>query len=282
MATIITEDCINCGACEPECPNTAIYQGGVEWEFNGAQNPAIDDDIFYIVPDKCTECVGFFDQEACAAVCPVDCCLPNPDIVETEEALLARAKELHPEQTFGDDFPSRFKGEGGADAPAEAAATPEAAPAPQPAPVTAPAPAAAPMPAVAPTSVADLVSLSIPSVDEWEVPINCHRCDGEYSAPFRHFRIGVVFYCTHCGGSLVVNSSMFKDVATALDSFHARWAGDFEAFQAKRQRELEEFEERKRVDLENFSATLKQEVAKAKPAGRIHRRLSMFGFQRVG
>ena len=81
MATIITEDCINCGACEPECPNTAIYQGGVEWEFNGAQHPAIDEDIFYIVPDKCTECVGFFDQEACAAVCPVDCCLPNPDIV---------------------------------------------------------------------------------------------------------------------------------------------------------------------------------------------------------
>ena len=283
MATMITEDCINCGACEPECPNTAIYQGGVEWEFNGAQQPAIDDDIFYIVPDKCTECVGFFDQEACAAVCPVDCCLPNPDIVETEAALLARVQELHPEQTFGDDFPSRFKGESGEPAPAEApatngAATPAAAPAPPPA----PAPAAAPTPVAAPASVADVVSLSIPSVDEWEVPINCPRCDGEYSAPFRHFRIGVVFYCTHCGGSLVVNSSMFKDVATALDSFHAQWDGDFEAFQAKRQRELEEFEERKRVDLENFSATLKQEVAKAKPAGRTHRRLSLFGFQRVG
>ena len=134
MATMITEDCINCGACEPECPNTAIYQGGVEWEFNGALKPAIDEDIFYIVPDKCTECVGFFDQEACAAVCPVDCCLPNPDIVETEEVLLARAKELHPEQTFGEDFPSRFKGDGGEAAPAEtpAADTPaaEATPAP--------------------------------------------------------------------------------------------------------------------------------------------------------
>ncbi len=280
MATMITEDCINCGACEPECPNTAIYQGGVEWEFNAALHPAIDDDIFYIVPEKCTECVGFFDQEACAAVCPVDCCLPNPAIVETEEVLLARARELHPEQPFGEEFPSRFKGKGGADAPAEAAATPEAAP--PPAPVAAPAPAVAPLPAAAPTSVADLVSLSIPSVDEWQVPINCPRCDGEYSAPFRHFRIGVVFYCTHCGASLVVNSSMFKDVAAALDSFHAQWVSDFEAFQAKRQRELGEFEERKRVDLENFSATLKQEVAKAKPAGRTHRRLSLFGFQRVG
>ena len=283
MATIITDDCINCGACEPECPNTAIYQGGVEWEFNGAQHPAIDEDIFYIVPDKCTECVGFFDEEACAAVCPVDCCLPNPDIVETEEVLLARAKELHPEQTFGEDFPSRFKGEGGESAPAEAEApAAEATPAAQPAPAAAPAPVAAPTPPAAPAPVAASVSLSIPSVDEWEVPINCPRCDETYSAPFRHFRIGVVFYCTHCGGSLVVNSSMFKDVATALDGFHAQWVSDFEAFQAKRQRELEEFEERKRVDLENFSVTLKQVVSKAKPAGRTHRRLSLFGFQRVG
>ncbi len=282
MATIITEDCINCGACEPECPNTAIYQGGVEWELNGATHPAIDEDIFYIVPDKCTECVGFFDQEACAAVCPVDCCIPNPDIVETEEVLLARAKELHPEETFGEDFPSRFKGEGGEAAPAEAPVA-EATPAAQPAaPAAAPAPQPAPTAAPAPAPVADSVALSIPSVDEWEVPINCHRCDGEFSAPFRHFRIGIVFYCTHCGGSLVVNSSMFKDVATALDSFHAQWVGDFEAFQAKRQRELDEFEERKRVDLENFSATLKQVVSKAKPAGRTHRRLSLFGFQRVG
>ncbi len=150
MATIITEDCINCGACEPECPNTAIYQGGVEWDFNGAQHPAIDEDIFYIVPDKCTECVGFFDQEACAAVCPVDCCVPNPDIVETEAALLARAKELHPEQTFGEDFPSRFKGGDAAPVAAEAPAANGAAEPVAP-PVAAPAPVAtvAAAPAVA-------------------------------------------------------------------------------------------------------------------------------------
>ena len=160
MATMITEDCINCGACEPECPNTAIYQGGVEWELNGVTNPAIDEDIFYIVPDKCTECVGFFDEEACAAVCPVDCCLPNPDIVETEEVLLARAKELHPEETFGDDFPSRFKGEGGEAAPAPAEAE---APAANGAatPAVAPAPAAAPAPVV-PVAVAPAVTAPTP------------------------------------------------------------------------------------------------------------------------
>ena len=109
MATVITSECINCGACEPECPNTAIYQGGVEWEFNGQTHPAIAADIFYIVPEKCTECVGFFDQEQCAAVCPVDCCVPNPEIPETEDVLLARAKELHADVQIPDPPPSRFR-----------------------------------------------------------------------------------------------------------------------------------------------------------------------------
>jgi len=109
MSTMITEECINCGACEPECPNTAIYEGGVEWEYNGEKKPALKDDIYYIVPEKCTECVGFFDQEQCAAVCPVDCCIPNPDDEETEEQLLEKAKRLHPGQEFPPDFPSRFR-----------------------------------------------------------------------------------------------------------------------------------------------------------------------------
>jgi ferredoxin len=148
MATMITSECINCGACEPECPNTAIYQGGVEWQApDGAMHPALSNDIFYIVPEKCTECVGFHDHEACAAVCPVDCCVPNPDIPETHEVLLARARTLHPGETIPDDAPSRFKKEGAApaqatnghDATAPAAVAAPAAPRPAPA-----APAAAP------------------------------------------------------------------------------------------------------------------------------------------
>ena len=119
MATIITSDCINCGACEPECPNTAIYAGGVPWDLGGASNPAIAQDIFYIVPSKCTECVGFYDHEACAAVCPVDCCVPDPNNPETPESvLLDRARALHPELTFANDAPSRFRKEGGEAAPA--------------------------------------------------------------------------------------------------------------------------------------------------------------------
>ena len=109
MATVITSECINCGACEPECPNTAIYAGGVEYDFEGAKHPAVGADIYYIVPQKCTECVGFHDHEACAAVCPVDCCVPDPKNPETEEVLLDRAKKLHPDQTIPDDYPSRFK-----------------------------------------------------------------------------------------------------------------------------------------------------------------------------
>jgi ferredoxin len=65
MSTHITTDCINCGACEPECPNEAISEG---------------DEIYVIDPELCTECVGFYDHEACQAVCPVECCLPDPAI----------------------------------------------------------------------------------------------------------------------------------------------------------------------------------------------------------
>jgi ferredoxin len=109
MSTMITEECINCGACEPECPNTAIYEGGAEYEHEGETHAALMDDIYYIVPEKCTECVGFFDQEQCAAVCPVDCCVPNPADVETEEQLLVKAKAIHPDQDFTGEVPSRFR-----------------------------------------------------------------------------------------------------------------------------------------------------------------------------
>jgi len=114
MAIIITDECINCGACEPECPNNAIYEGGIEWAIkdgtnikgiysleNGSTVDASDkqkpvmDDYYYIVPDKCTECVGFHEEPQCAAVCPVDCCVPDPDRVESKEILLARKSKLH-------------------------------------------------------------------------------------------------------------------------------------------------------------------------------------------
>jgi len=109
MATLITEECINCGACARECPNTAIYGGGEPWALDGRSGPPLREDIYYIVPEKCTECVGFHEREQCAVVCPVDCCIPDPDLPESEEQLIERARSLHPEQRFEADFPSRFR-----------------------------------------------------------------------------------------------------------------------------------------------------------------------------
>ena len=116
MAIKITEECINCGACEPECPNNAIYEGGLEWRMSdgtsvsadyelmdgrivgaNAQNKPVSNDIYFIVTDKCTECKGFHEEPQCAAVCPVDCCVPDEDHVDSEEFLLVRKKKLHGE-----------------------------------------------------------------------------------------------------------------------------------------------------------------------------------------
>jgi ferredoxin len=83
MATMITEECINCGVCEPECPNEAISEG---------------EETFVIDPKLCTECVGFHETEQCAEVCPVDCCVPDPNNLEEEQKLLERAKQIHPDK----------------------------------------------------------------------------------------------------------------------------------------------------------------------------------------
>ena len=84
MSYKITQDCISCGACEPECPNQAISEG---------------DSIYVINPDKCTECIGSYESSRCAAVCPVDSCVPDPAHKESKEELLAKWKKLHPGET---------------------------------------------------------------------------------------------------------------------------------------------------------------------------------------
>ena len=84
MAYKISDDCISCGACLPECPNEAISEG---------------DTIYVIDPDKCTECVGSHESSKCAEVCPVDACKPDPDCKESRADLLAKWKKLHPGKT---------------------------------------------------------------------------------------------------------------------------------------------------------------------------------------
>jgi ferredoxin len=79
MALLITDECINCDVCEPECPNEAISMGLEIYEIN---------------PNKCTECVGHFDTPQCKEVCPVDCIQVHPDHVETREVLFLRYEGL--------------------------------------------------------------------------------------------------------------------------------------------------------------------------------------------
>jgi ferredoxin len=79
MALMITDECINCDVCEPECPNGAISQGT---------------EIYVIDPKKCTECVGHFETPQCVEVCPVDCIPVNPDCVETPEELRRKYEGL--------------------------------------------------------------------------------------------------------------------------------------------------------------------------------------------
>ena len=84
MAYKITEDCISCGACEAECKNDAISEG---------------DEVYVIDADRCTECVGNFENPKCAEVCPVDACVPNPEHEESKEQLLEKWRSLHPGET---------------------------------------------------------------------------------------------------------------------------------------------------------------------------------------
>jgi len=123
MAIIITDECIICDACAPECPNNAIYEPGEQWTYAGGTSltkiemedgsfldasttfdpitggafGADGDQYYYIVPDKCTECTGFHEEPACALVCPVDCCVADPDREESEEELTIKKQWLHDE-----------------------------------------------------------------------------------------------------------------------------------------------------------------------------------------
>lgn len=83
MALTITDECINCDVCEPECPNGAITQG---------------DEIYEIEPSLCTECVGHYETSQCVEVCPVDCIITDPDNQESEEELRAKYEVITADQ----------------------------------------------------------------------------------------------------------------------------------------------------------------------------------------
>ena len=82
MSLVITDECINCDVCEPECPNQAISMG-----------PA----IYVIDPKRCTECVGHFDEPQCVQVCPVACIPLDAANIESRETLWAKYRRLQAE-----------------------------------------------------------------------------------------------------------------------------------------------------------------------------------------
>ncbi|WGH28163.1 MAG: 4Fe-4S dicluster domain-containing protein [Candidatus Shikimatogenerans bostrichidophilus] len=114
MSLKITKDCINCGACEIECPNNAIYEGNKKWKLsdgtniknkfiiykgkkiykNKKYNP-ISKNNYYIVKEKCTECIGFYKIPKCSLVCPIDCCVKDKKNKENYIDLKKKKKLLH-------------------------------------------------------------------------------------------------------------------------------------------------------------------------------------------
>ncbi|WP_315816577.1 4Fe-4S binding protein [Paraflavitalea speifideaquila] len=123
MALKITDECIVCNACEPECPNNAIYEPGVEWAISdgtkvkgnftlldgrvvdaGQRFAPISTNYYYIVPDKCTECQGFHEEPQCVVACPVDSCVPDDMYQETVEELIAKRQKC----TFNIYLPDIF------------------------------------------------------------------------------------------------------------------------------------------------------------------------------
>ena len=79
MSLLINDECVNCGVCEPECPNEAITEG---------------EDIYVIDPDKCTECVGHFEESQCVEVCPVECIIKDPEHPESQDDLMEKYERL--------------------------------------------------------------------------------------------------------------------------------------------------------------------------------------------
>ncbi len=248
MATMIANDCINCGACEPECPNNAISQG---------------DPIFVIDPKLCTECVGFHDYEACAAVCPVDVCITDPNNIETEEVLIARARQIHPDTNFGDSFESRFrKGQGKAATPASDSPKTPATPATANTAPTGTAPAPAPASTASGFVEADVNYVELPAIDSWNIPMRCYKCNHVHEQNVKNFMIGNVIFCPQCHKSTFVRDNLNYHIRTLLKDSYDRWNKEQEEFAMRREQERREFMERRASQALAFENRQKRDLEK--------------------
>src|SRR6185295_13528232 len=216
MATMITNDCINCGACEPECPNNAISQG----------------DPVYVI---------------------------DPNNIESEEVLMARARAIHPEVSFPENFESRFrKGEGKAAATPATGAKPVAATA-----VGGVAPSAAALNAPASAfAEADVNYIQLPEVDSWSIPLRCFKCNAVQIENVKNFVIGNVIFCQNCNKSMVVRDNLNYHIRTLIKESYEKWAKDQTDFADRRERERAEFLERRAKEAQAFEAHQQRELEK--------------------
>ncbi len=239
---MITSECINCGACEPECPNNAISAG---------------DPVYVIDPVLCTECVGFHDFEACAAVCPVDVCVTDPNNIETEEVLIARARKLHQDEDIGENFESRFrKGEKKPEAEAATDTVPSAA-GDQP-------PSTDSSPSEAGSSFdggrLDLSKLALPDAGQLEVAVQCIKCGQDYATPAKHFMMGNVLFCPHCFKSMVVKDNLNYQIRTHLKESYEDWERKLEESQTKREELIQELQEKLKKEQKSLEVEQKRVI----------------------
>src|SRR4030095_9220398 len=183
--------------------------------------------------------------------------------IETEEALIARARGLHPDTRFDDNFESRFrKGQG---QPAAAGAKTDA---------PARAASAANNSATEVTSATQQARTSsayaepggnfvtLPDIDSWDIPVRCFKCKQPHVEPVRNFMIGNVIFCPHCNKSMVVRDNLNFHVRTLLRDSYDKWQNEQNEFQGKRQRELTEFVEDRDGEAAAFEAYQQRELQK--------------------
>jgi hypothetical protein len=230
---------------------------------------AISNDIFYIVPREVHGVRRLPRPRGVRRGVPGRLLRPRirRSPRRTRSCSSARASCI-PGEAIPDDAPSRFKkvDAPAADAPAAAAAPAAGAPA-----------AAAPV-AGAVVYAEPAAGLAIPSPEEWEVPIHCFRCDGEYAVPFENYQAGFVFRCPFCLQSTVPTLSMVQAVRESIEAFYDKWANAFDAFHDKRQREMDAFEEKQRKELEDFQAKVKRLAAREHVPGAPVKRKPFFSF----
>ncbi len=199
---------------------------------------------------------GFHDYEACAAVCPVDCCVTDPNNIESEEALIARARVVHPEIQFDDNYESRFrKGQGKSGEQAVAKAAPSQASARGTV-----ASVAAPVATAVACAEPEVNFVPLPPIDSWKIPLRCLKCDKTHDEPVSNFMIGNVIFCPHCYKSIVVRDNLNFQIRTLLKDSYAKWEQEQNAFIDRRARELTEFNERRAKEAQIFETRQQKEL----------------------